>query len=252
MKPLIAAAILGLAAIILADAFGLTLTRAAAQPGITIDIERLELRCDGDATRITVHARDASGAPIKYADVALVVTGTVSKHGHQFASGEVAGKTDRNGDFTARVTPTPGTHVRWDIYAKVGDAISYPLAAACAFSGDRAYVLGGTVFTDSDGDGVRDARERDARGVTMTITSGYSFGSWVPPHSQRTGRDGSFEWAGLSQDPVSGRSPWHVCLADDRLVFTSRGGAPIAPASCVDLELVPGMNTLALGVGRAR
>jgi hypothetical protein len=252
MKALIAAAIIGLAAIVVADLFGLTLTRAAAQPGITIDIDRMELHCDGDSTRVTVHAHDSNGAAMANQDVALFVTGAVSARGRQFASGEVAGKTDGRGNFTARVTPTPGQHVRWDIFAKVGDTVSFPLAAACDFSDDATYVLAGNVFRDADGDGAQGPRERDARGVKLTISTGYSFGSFVPPHTQRTARDGSFAWTGLSQDPVPGRSPWRVCLTDDSLAFTSMNGAPIAPASCVSLELAPGVNALPLGVARTR
>jgi hypothetical protein len=97
MKALIAAAVIGLAAIVVADLFGLTLTRAAVQPGITIDIDRMELHCDGDSTRVTVHAHDSNGAAMANQDVALFVTGAVSARGRQFASGEVAGKTDVRG-----------------------------------------------------------------------------------------------------------------------------------------------------------
>jgi hypothetical protein len=98
---------------------------------------------------------------------------------------------------------------------------------------------------------VQGPRERDARGVKLKISTGYSFGSFVPPHTQRTAPDGSFAWAGLSQDPVPGRSPWRVCLTDASLAFTSMNGAPIAPAACVSLELMAGTNTLPLGIGRA-
>ena len=252
MKVLIAAAILGLAAILLADMFGLTATHAAAQPGISIDVERMELHCDGDSTRVTVHARDGGGHAIANAEVALFVTGAVSAHGQSFASGDVAGKTDVRGNFSARVTPAPGTHIRWDIFAKVGDAVSFPLAAACDFSDDRAFVLNGNVFRDGDGDGVQGPRERDARGVKMTISTGYSFGSFVPPHTQRTARDGSFEWSGLSQDPVPGRSPWRVCLVDAGLAFTSVNGVVMTAAPCVSLELAPGVMSVVLGVGGVR
>lgn len=248
MKVLIAAIVLGIAAIAVADLFGFTFARAATPSGITVEIARMELRCDGDSTRVSVRARDTNGAPIANADVRLFVTGTVSARGRQFASGEVAGRTDRRGDFHAVVTPTPGTHIRWDIFAKVGDGISYPLAAACDFSPDRTYVLAGSVFADRNGDGVRNRREGDAKHIKMTLSSGYSFGSLVPPHTLRTDRDGGFEWTGLSQDPVPGRSPWRVCLVDAGLAITSMNGAPIAATQCVSTELTPGVTRVVLGV----
>jgi hypothetical protein len=251
MKALTAAIVIGIAAVgggIVSGSFA----RAAAQPGITFSIERAELHCDGDSTRVSVHAVGADGAVMAGAEVRFFVTGSVSAGRGQVASGEVAGTTDGRGNFTARVTPTTGMHIRWDIFVKVGDAISFPQAGACDFSADRAYVLAGNVFRDRDGDGVQGPRERDAVRLEMTISTGYSFGSFVPPHTQRTGRDGSFEWAGLSQDPVPGRSPWRVCLVDPGLAFTSMNGAPMTPDGCVSIELAPGVNSLALGVQPAR
>jgi hypothetical protein len=252
MKALIIAIVIGIAAIAAADAFGFTFARAAAQPGVSFSIDRSELHCDGDSTRVSVHAVGPDGAVMAGADVRFFVTGSVSVGRGQVASGDVAGTTDRRGNFTARVTPAAGTHIRWDMFVKVGDAISFPQAGACDFSTDRTYVLGGHVFRDRDGDGVQGSRERDAARVKMTISTGYSFGSLVPPHSQRTGRDGSFEWAGLSQDPVPGRSPWRVCLVDTGLAFTSMNGAPMTPDACVSVELAPGVNSLALGVQPTR
>lgn len=240
---------------------------AEAAPNATITVRRPVLHCDGDATRIAVHAELSDGTLLANLPVYLSGGTFHSTYGTVVSNAYPApvpvGYTNKHGDFRARFAPVSDGMGRWYLSGTVGSvtgqqAVVFTLGT-CDFSDDTTYTVSGDVFYDDNANGVQDRGEKDAKRVSLEIgrpgTNGQTF---IPFHETRSDRHGAFGWTGLFEYEAAywPRLAWRVCLADGRrpLQIVSASGATISDdggGGCLQMPLLsPGDNHIVVGVQR--
>jgi hypothetical protein len=220
---------------------------------LSVDIDTLGLRCDGDSAPAVVRALDGSGAPVAGHEVTFGFIdgedGVVVDPATGASGARLTGTTNAQGEWRVDVTPTNG--LTTSVGMVVGDEGGpEPFTMACPFPDDDAYSLSATFFSDLDGNGRRGARERNAHSVQVGLaaTGCCNFGAQIPPHWDVTRRNGAARWNGLTQDELQ---VWKICVphgAAYRIV--SVNGAPVEDdGDCQPLPpLREGRNRASVGL----
>jgi hypothetical protein len=218
---------------------------------IDTDVDKPDMRCDGDSTIVTIRATwkygDVYDQPVVGYNQKLYATeGTRIRAGGRWLNRTEQGyfdlgKYDATGTIRFRIYPVEAgeNHDRafWSM-AIPGPRVSLIGHAfqnfACDFPQDTSRMLSGDMWIDTNANGVEDSGERPARRTTVRIGRGMIF-SLAPTHlihpwhTTYTDGRGRFGFDGAFY------GPWEFCLAPGKrdLLIASMDGVPIAPTECV-------------------
>jgi protocatechuate 3,4-dioxygenase beta subunit len=140
------------------------------------------------------------------------------------SAGGTADNSQAGRDAIAGVTLTPGTNATGYLFGEV-----------------TAASLSGSVFVDTDDDGVRDAGEAGILGVTVTLTGTDLFGNAVTASTQQTGADGGYAFTGIAPGTYAVAETQPAGYFDGRDAAGTSGGI-VAADTVTAIPVAPGAD----------